>query len=131
MPGSHLTGIIPPLELDFTLKFPTVNFSGKAGTAVVFDGRMWHATGGNITSNESRPMIFQYCNSPNFRQQENMHVGVLPSVVDQASNKLKERLGFKVWGAYNFNELVSKKTRWIGHEQPKYGVMKRKVKSKL
>ena len=95
-----MTGIIPPLEVDFTLKFPTVNFSAKAGTAVVFDGRLWHATGGNVTKDVERPMIFQYCNSPNFRQQENMHVGVLPEVYEHASSKLKERMGYKVWGRF-------------------------------
>ena len=124
VPGSHLAGMLPPLDVDFTLKFPTANFSAKAGTAVVFDGRLWHATGANVTASEARPMIFQYCNCPNFRQQENMHVGVLPEVLAAASPKLRERLGYKVWGPYNFTELLSKTTRWIGPGQPRYGEMR-------
>ena len=39
---SHLTGMLPPLDVDFTLKFPTANFSAPAGTAVVFDSFHGH-----------------------------------------------------------------------------------------
>jgi len=45
VPGSHLSGILPPLDVEFTRVFPTANLSGPAGTACIFDGRLWHATG--------------------------------------------------------------------------------------
>ena len=109
VPGSHLTGIIPPLEVDFTLKFPTVNFCAKAGTAVVFDGRLWHATGGNVTKDVERPMIFQYCNCPNFRQQENM-VGLI-LFLDPNTTAIEHVLTFHSRHLFYCHRITPKSTR--------------------
>jgi hypothetical protein len=128
VPGSHLTGIFPPLSDEFTKIFPTVNFNCKAGTIIIFDGRLWHAAGANIRNKDDtdaeRPLIFQYCLTPNMRQQENIHVGLRNDVYNQCSEKLKERLGYKVWGVYGYTEKYSREHRWVGPNQEKPGEMK-------
>eukprot|EP00944_MAST-04C_sp_MAST-4C-sp1_P015070 g15070.t1 len=123
VPGSHLSGIFPPLSMEFTKTFPTLNFDCPAGTIIVFDGRLWHATGANVSDVE-RPLIFQYCLTPNMRQQENFFVGIREDVYTKCNDELKARLGFKVWGVYNYTEKHSRDTRWVGFEQDKPGELK-------
>ena len=120
----QLLGIFPPLDVDFTRKFPTANLSGPAGTACIFDGRLWHATGANVTENHSRPMIFQYCSCPQIRQQENIAMALTRDVYDQCDEDLRKRLGFQVWGPYNYTEKESRKKRMVGFEQTRLGEMR-------
>jgi ectoine hydroxylase-related dioxygenase (phytanoyl-CoA dioxygenase family) len=127
VPGSHLTGILPPLSAEFTRLMPTHSLSGKAGTACVFDGRLWHATGANVTEGEERAMVFQYCATPNMRQQENLPVGLRPELWSSPgvlAEDLRARLGFAVWGPYNYTEKESRETRMIGYDQARPGEMK-------
>lgn len=122
--GSHLAGCLPPLDADFTRLFPTVNLAGPAGTACITDGRIWHATGANTTAHEERSMIFQYCCTPQMRQQENIHVALRPEVYEASSKELLGRLGFRVWGAYNYTQKESRESRWLDWEQEMPGEMR-------
>ena len=132
MPGSHLSGMLPPLDMDFTKTIPTVNLEGKAGTVCIFDGRLWHATGANVTNTEKRDVIFQYCCTPQMRQQENITMALRREVYDDCSPELLGRLGFRVWGPYNYTEKESRERRWIGYEQEMVGEMQPAVrKSRL
>src|SRR5580692_3451115 len=50
VPGSHLRRAEPPRAEPVE----TVAGVGPAGTALVFDGRMWHGTGANVTADAQR-----------------------------------------------------------------------------
>ena len=47
VPRSHLTGRHPDKGLDKDVE--PIAAEGPAGTAMVFDGRMWHGTGANVS----------------------------------------------------------------------------------
>ena len=64
------------------------------------------------------------------RQQENILVGLREDVFHQCNNKLKQRMGYKVWGVYGYTEKFSRVNRWVGPDQNKPGEM-RLTKSKL
>jgi ectoine hydroxylase-related dioxygenase (phytanoyl-CoA dioxygenase family) len=95
--GSHLTGAHPNQE-DQSI-YPIIQPEAEAGTLMVFDGRLWHGTGANTGNSDRVGVLTTFC-SPQFRQQENQTLGLDRDLWDQCSEKLKTRLGFKVWNAY-------------------------------
>ena len=95
--GSHLTGAHPNQEDQS--HYPIVQPEADAGTLMVFDGRLWHGTGANTGNSDRLGVLTTFC-SPQFRQQENQTLGLDRDLWDQCSEKLKTRLGFKVWNAY-------------------------------
>ena len=95
--GSHLTGAHPNQE-DQSI-YPIIQPEAEAGTLMVFDGRLWHGTGSNTGNSDRVGVLTTFC-SPQFRQQENQTLGLDRDLWDQCSEKLKTRLGFKVWNAY-------------------------------
>ena len=98
VPGSHLSGRQPnPEESIFS---DTVPLAAPAGCCVVYDGRLWHGTGSNISEGEDRLGIFAtYC-APQFRAQENSTLATDPEVFETLSDKVKALLGFKIWQGY-------------------------------
>lgn len=66
---------------------------------MVFDGRLWHGTGANTGNTDRLGVLTTFC-SPQFRQQENQTLGLDRDLWESCSEKLKSRLGFKVWNAY-------------------------------
>ena len=97
MPGTHLSGEQPdprdPLEEE------AVSMVGPPGSAIVFDGRLWHGAGAN-TSNATRiGLLTTFC-APMFRQQENYTLGTAPEIVQGASERLLTLLGLKPWLGY-------------------------------
>jgi ectoine hydroxylase-related dioxygenase (phytanoyl-CoA dioxygenase family) len=95
--GSHLTGAHPSQEDQST--YPIIQPEAEAGTLMVFDGRLWHGTGANTGNSDRLGVLTTFC-SPQFRQQENQTLGLDRDLWDKCSEKLKARLGFKVWNAY-------------------------------
>ena len=95
--GSHLTGAHPNQE-DQSM-YPINQPEAKAGSLMVFDGRLWHGTGSNTGNTDRLGVLTTFC-SPQFRQQENQTLGLDRDLWDSCSEKLKSRLGFKVWNAY-------------------------------
>jgi len=95
--GSHLTGAHPNQEDQSG--YPIIQPEADAGTLMVFDGRLWHGTGANTGNSDRLGVLTTFC-SPQFRQQENQTLGLDRDLWDQCSEKLKTRLGFKVWNAY-------------------------------
>jgi len=104
VPGSHLSGSLP----DPTNPPTTVPAEGAAGTAVVFDARIWHGTGTNRT-NRARRGVFTYFCRPFIRPQENHTVSTPPEVLAAASPELRRLLGLSPW-------------RSLGGRQGPYGV---------
>jgi len=92
IPRSHARpGIEPP-------EGPGIAAEAPAGTALVFDGRLWHGTGPNRTQNQQRHAILQYCCRGYIRQQENFFLGLARDVFDHESEEFLGRLGFRIWG---------------------------------
>ncbi|MEM7284357.1 MAG: phytanoyl-CoA dioxygenase family protein [Pseudomonadota bacterium] len=97
VPRSHLSGAHPHPENQS--HYPIVQPTAPAGSAMVFDGRLWHGTGANTGGEDRLGVLTTFC-SPQFRQQENQTIGIDPELWETFSDKLKARLGFKIWNAY-------------------------------
>jgi ectoine hydroxylase-related dioxygenase (phytanoyl-CoA dioxygenase family) len=90
VPGSHRFDARP----DGRAEGHVVAAEGAAGTALVFDGRLWHGTGANTTVDEKRHVVLAYYSKPWLRSQENHIVSTDPAVVEHASPTLRRLLGF-------------------------------------
>jgi len=88
IPGSHRRSD------DYPQMPPCINLEARAGTAMLFDGRLWHGTGAN-RSCEVRYVATMSCIKPWMRQQENWVLSVRPEVLSGASPKLLHRMGFQ------------------------------------
>ena len=80
-----------------TSRSPTVAGVGPAGTALVFDGRIWHGTGANTTADQYRSGVLTYFCRPWMRPQENYTLSTHPDVLAGLDDELKALLGFRVW----------------------------------
>ena len=94
IPGSHRIlieagsgGEIGPLP-------PAINLEAKAGTIMLFDGRLLHGTGVNRTS-ERRFVATMSNVKPWMRTQENWIISVDPEIIKNASPKLLHRIGLQ------------------------------------
>ncbi len=95
VPGSHRWQAehlveAPPREM-------AVQNEAPAGSLVVWDGRIWHGAGANREGHSRRHIATFFC-LPWMRQQENWGVSCLQEVLDEASPKLKARLGLQTYG---------------------------------
>jgi ectoine hydroxylase-related dioxygenase (phytanoyl-CoA dioxygenase family) len=95
VPGSHLSGTNPEPYGDYN----TVNATGSAGSAVIFEGRTWHSADLN-TSCAPRYGITTYYGAPQFRQMLNFTYGMKDEVADKLSQPSRALLGYKPWGGY-------------------------------
>lgn len=91
VPGSHLWN--KPL----TERASTVAAEGPAGTAVVFDGRIYHGTGANRTDAKRHVVLAYYCR-PFVRQQENPFLSLAPEVDATLPSEVRRLLGYRIWG---------------------------------
>ncbi|MGE0796803.1 MAG: phytanoyl-CoA dioxygenase family protein [Lautropia sp.] len=108
VPGSHKL----PANADSSVphRVPSVPATGKAGSCLFFDGRLWHATGQNRTDAPRIGLLAYYC-GPQFRQLDNPFVGLDPAVLEKASDRLLELLGFTTWFNYGSADNLSSRTR--------------------
>ena len=93
VPGSHRVQAEPPHDEPVE----TVAGVGPAGTALVFDGRVWHGTGANTTADEHRYGVLTYFARPWLRPQENYTLSTHPDVVAAADPEVLALLGLRVW----------------------------------
>ena len=95
VPGSHRW------HPDYLIEPPdrslAVQFEAPAGSVFAWDGRLWHGTGVNEEGHPRRHIATFLC-LPWMRQQENWGVTCLQSVLDNASPKLKARMGLRTYG---------------------------------
>ncbi len=115
VPGSHLRGR-PPRANDG--EGETLAAEGAAGAAMVFDGRLWHGTGANVSSGNRYGLLTTFC-GPQFRPQENFTIGSRPEMLADATPELLALLGFKIWSGYGrvespVAEYVSQDERSLG-----------------
>ena len=97
VPGSHLSGREPDNNADGNANW--VSALGPAGTVCIFEGRTWHSTGKNFTDSPRIGLTTNFC-APQFRQQDNFPFGTRPEVLEEASDRLLELLGFIPWQGY-------------------------------
>ena len=73
---------------------PAINLEAKAGTVMLFDGRMLHGTGVNRT--DKQRFVATMSNVKAWtRTQENWVISVAPDVLEKASPKLLHRIGLQ------------------------------------
>lgn len=82
---------------------PAINLDAEAGTMVITDGRLLHATGINH-SETPRIMMLNGMQKSWMRQQENWMLSVKPEVLHRASFKLLHRMGFQATTGTQTNE---------------------------
>ena len=92
-PGSHRINR-EPTAADIGATLPG---TGAAGTVMVFDGRIWHGTGANTTTDDHRWGVLTYFCRPWVRPQENYTLSTVPEVLDEAPPELAQLLGTRVW----------------------------------
>ena len=97
VPRSHLSGAQPDTRVPHSVE--TISIAGSAGSAVVWDGRTWHAAGAN-TGNDTRYGITMYFGGPQFRSLTNHTLATHREIVAGASPELRTLLGFKSWNEY-------------------------------
>jgi ectoine hydroxylase-related dioxygenase (phytanoyl-CoA dioxygenase family) len=95
VPGTHKLG----RNADRSAKADTIPAQGRAGTALIFDGRVWHGTGANITDQRRHGILAYYC-VPWLRQQENSTASLKPDVVASMSPTLRRLTGFDPYAFY-------------------------------
>ena len=94
IPGSHRAFIEAGTGGEIGKLPPTINLEAKAGTIMIFDGRLLHGTGVNRTS--KRRIIATMSNVKAWmRTQENWILSVAPDVLEGASDKLLHRMGLQ------------------------------------
>ena len=97
VPRSHLSGTHPEPAVPHNV--PTVVATGKAGTALIWEGRTWHSAGENA-GNTTRYGVIIYYGAPQIRSLQNHTMGIKADVLADAAPELLELLGFKVWNEY-------------------------------
>ncbi|NNM88156.1 MAG: hypothetical protein HKL95_06520, partial [Phycisphaerae bacterium] len=97
LPGSHRYQSAEEVPADAIER--TVEFEAPAGSFIAMEGRLWHTSGKNVTSNEHRRMMFAYYSSDFIRQQMNWAF-TLPAEV-QAGMDQKTRALFGLMPAGN------------------------------
>ncbi|KAI0423853.1 hypothetical protein F5Y09DRAFT_175360 [Xylaria sp. FL1042] len=90
-PGSHV-GQVAPTDIFSTEG--TVAVSAPAGSALVIDTRIWHATGPNRETSGERPAILFFFMRYFMRQQENNFLSLRKDVWPKLSDRVKRMLGF-------------------------------------
>ncbi|MBA3653957.1 MAG: phytanoyl-CoA dioxygenase family protein [Actinobacteria bacterium] len=93
VPGSHLKGEGPVPTLEDKITTPV---TGPAGTVMVFDGRLWHQTGANVTEGQRRHGILAYYCRPFVRTQENWFLSIDPDVLERRP-ELRALLGYELY----------------------------------
>lgn len=114
VPGSHRLLSVRSGEPVTESLPPAINVTAKAGTVMMFEGRLLHGTGVNRTD---RPRTALVMNSvkPFMRQQELHMMSARSDILTNASDKLLYRLGARptglggIEGAWNGDYLVNQR----------------------
>lgn len=106
------TRIVPGTQLHQRVPDPdaaqhAIPAEAPAGTALVFDGRLWHGTGRNITESERRHVILAYYCKPWIRQQENFTTSVRREVLETMTPVVRRLLGFDHYGSLGMIDGVT------------------------
>lgn len=97
VPRSHVSGAQPDASVPH--KVDTIAACGPAGTAMVFDARLWHGASANQTGEGRYGITTTFC-APQCRPLENYTRGLRPEVFEACSEETLTRLGFSAWSSY-------------------------------
>jgi ectoine hydroxylase-related dioxygenase (phytanoyl-CoA dioxygenase family) len=64
----------------------------------VFESRLWHKTGNNVTAAETRAGVFAWYSSYIYRSQENWFLSLRPEIRQFATEEMLVLLGYKAAG---------------------------------
>ena len=94
IPGSHKDVIKAGSNGEIGKLNPAINLEAKAGTIMLFDGRLLHGTGVNKT--DKIRFVAAMSNVKSWmRSQENWIISVDPEIIKNASSKLLHRMGMQ------------------------------------
>lgn len=105
VPGSHLLGRQPDYDRGEG-DVETVPVCGPAGSVMIFDGRLWHQTGANVTGRARHGILNYYCRGY-VRQQQNFFNGLKPEVVERSGPRMRRLLGFENYFALGLADGLS------------------------
>lgn len=104
IPGSHrILSDAVRMQKPVGKLAPAINIDAAAGTMIITDGRLLHSTGINHTDTP-RIVMLNGMQHPLIRQQENWMLSVRPEVIQRASPKLLQRMGYQATNAAQTNE---------------------------
>lgn len=91
VPGSHHYRSFEdvPADMDSRLR----PFEAPAGSVIAMEGRLWHTSGANITSDEQRRMMFAYYTTDFIRGQVNWEALLPQHLKDGLDDELRTLLG--------------------------------------
>ena len=118
VPGSHLCGREPDHELDEEAGW--VAAEAPAGSFIALDGRVWHSTGENHTDRPRIGLTTNFC-AWQFRQQENLVMGVSDEVLADATPELRDLIGFRPdsgYGGIESRERIARGEYAFGELKP-------------
>ncbi|CAN8102238.1 unnamed protein product [Discula destructiva] len=95
-PGSHNVNVRPRNVLSSE---GTVPCEAPAGTALIFEGRVWHGTGQNTETSGERPCILCLFCHPAVRPKENAYLGLGWDVEDRMSDRMKSLCALRTGAA--------------------------------
>ncbi len=99
-PGSHLVNVGPD---NIFVSDGTVSVEGPAGTALVFDTRLWHGTGANQTDANRHVLISLFYRAW-MRPQINPFTSVHPDVAATFDERLKVLHGYRCTSTHGGRE---------------------------
>ncbi len=91
VPHSHLQHRPPQADEPVQM----VTLEAPAGSVFVFESRLWHQTGENTTSDQSRAGVFAFYTTPAYRTQENWFLTLDEAFLSTASDDLLTLLAYK------------------------------------
>jgi len=91
IPGSHLWGHEHPDERDHDV----VTADMPAGSAIIFDGALWHRGGANASNGTRLAISPQYC-QPWLRPQESQLLIVPPDAARACTDRMRSMLGYSI-----------------------------------
>lgn len=95
VPGSHRLNRAPSPD---EAKTDTVPIEAEAGSVVIFESRVWHKTGNNVSADQTRAGVFAWYTKPIYRTQENWFLSLKPEIRQFASEDALTLLGYKTAG---------------------------------
>lgn len=92
LPSSHRLNRLPAPD---ATPEGMVSLEAQAGSLVVFESRLWHQTGANVTTDTVRAAIFAFYQKPLYAPAENWYMQTRPEVLRSASEDLLVMMGFR------------------------------------
>ncbi len=106
LPDSHRLQApedVPPDALDRMRAF-----EAPAGSFIAMDGRLWHTSGSNVTTNEQRRMLFAYYSADFVRQEMNWAISLPQEVQSAMDSRTRARFALSAFGHTRIaNELTA------------------------